>query len=133
MTRRRDRREFPSPVKRAAWERCKDAAGVPRCEGCSAPLRPGHYRFDHDKPDAFDGEPTLENCKVKCDCCDFEKTYKQDLPAIAKSNRVTNSFIGAKRAHLRPMPFGRTDRLKQKMNGEIVWRADDQPFRRPRA
>jgi site-specific DNA-cytosine methylase len=32
------RRDFPAKIKRAAFERCKDANGIPRCEDCTAAL-----------------------------------------------------------------------------------------------
>ena len=102
MTFRARRLEFSAATKRAAWERCKDGAGIPRCEDCTAPLSSGnvHYderqdgEFDHDQADALLGAPTLENCKVRCKSCHRRKT-KIDRRLIAKSNHVRDRHIGA--------------------------------------
>jgi hypothetical protein len=102
MTFRHKRREFPTHVRNAAWERCKDTAGIPHCEECTAQLSSGnvHYderqdgEFDHDQADALLGEPTLENCKVRCKSCHQRKTAR-DRKLIAKSNHVRDRHIGA--------------------------------------
>jgi 5-methylcytosine-specific restriction protein A len=102
VTFRHKRREFSAEVRRAAWERCKDAAGIPRCEECTAQLSSGniHYderqdgEFDHDLADALLGEPTLENCKVRCKACHLRKTGR-DRKLIAKSNHARDRHIGA--------------------------------------
>lgn len=83
------RREFPKAVKLAAWKRC---AG--NCEGCTAKLYPGKFDYDHDKPDAFGGEPTLENCKVLCANCHGEKTTKLDIPRISKADAMRDKHFG---------------------------------------
>lgn len=109
------RREFSKAVKIAAWQRANG-----HCEVCTAKLYPGKYRFDHDKPDAFGGEPTLENCVVRCMSCDGEKTYQRDIPAIAKSNRVRAKHLGIRKAST--LPCGRNSGLKRKIGGEVVRR-----------
>lgn len=86
------RREFTKRVRLDAWTRCNG-----RCEICGARLHPGRHRYDHRTPDTFGGEPTLSNCQVICDSCDNEKTYVNDIPAIAKNNRVRNKHLGIKR------------------------------------
>src|SRR4051794_29956722 len=102
------RREFPTKVKIQAWERCGG-----KCEKCTARLLPGRFDYDHDKPDAFDGAPDLENCRVLCDNCHGEKTFKRDIPAIAKSNRVRNRHLGIKKRS--------GFRGWRKMNGDLVF------------
>lgn len=125
----RKRREFSRAIKRGAWDRCQDSEGVARCELCTAPLTVGKYRFDHTQPDAFAGEPTLENCKVLCSNCDYAKTYQRDLPAIRKADRVFDRFIGATPPTEFPLQGGREDRLKRKINGRVVLRATGEPWR----
>lgn len=105
-----NRREFPPKVKVAAFERAGSF-----CEGCTGRLYPGKFDYDHIQPAAFGGEPTLENCKVLCVACHSEKTGTQDIPAIAKSNRVRRRHVGIKKQ--------RTIRAWRNMRGEIV-RAD---------
>jgi 5-methylcytosine-specific restriction endonuclease McrA len=83
------RHEFTKRVKFDAWLRCNGF-----CETCNARLRPGRYRYDHRTPDTFGGTATLDNIQVICSACDNEKTYKSDIPAIAKNNRVRNKHLG---------------------------------------
>lgn len=108
------RQEFPKRVKLDAFQRANG-----RCEKCTAPLFPGRYRYDHIKPDAFGGEPTLENCQVICLNCDAPKTYGEDIPAIAKSNRVRNRHLGIRRTASRPLAGTKASGWKRKMNGAI--------------
>ncbi len=108
------RREFPKSVKLAAWQRCNG-----NCEVCHARLFPGKFRFDHNKPDTFGGEPTLENCVVRCWNCDKDKTYKRDIPMVAKSNRVRAKHLGLKKTR-NPLPGSRGSKWKRKMNGTVV-------------
>lgn len=88
------RREFSKQVKRGAFLR---AAG--KCEGekCGAKLTVGKFHYDHDIADGLGGEPTLENCKVLCTGCHSVKTRKQDVPAIAKTKRISDRAKGIKR------------------------------------
>ncbi len=105
------RREFSKAVKLDAWKR---AAG--HCERCTAKLFPGHYDYDHDKPDAFAGEPTLENCRVLCDNCHLKKTTEEDLPAIVKSNRVRAKHWGIRTPSKRPLPGSKASPHKRTFN-----------------
>lgn len=109
------RREFPKSIKLAAWQRC---GGFCEAPGCGLKLYIGKFRYDHDTPDAFGGEPTLANCIVRCNACDKDKTYKQDIPAIAKSNRVRAKHLGLKESR-HPMPGGKESRWKRKINGRV--------------
>ena len=102
------RHEFSKRTKRDAFTRCKG-----RCEGCTAILRPGHFDYDHDNPDAFGGSNELANCRVLCDGCHGKKTAQVDIPAIAKSNRIRKRQAGLKKP--------RTIRAWRKFNGERVF------------
>jgi 5-methylcytosine-specific restriction enzyme A len=106
------RREFPAEVKRAAYAR---AAG--RCETCTAPLRPGKYTYDHTIPDWMGGEPVLDNCQVLCSSCDHRKTYRRDIPEIAKGKRIHDRHIGIKRQSSRPIPGSRNSPWRKRING----------------
>lgn len=129
----RNRREFPAQVKRDAWDRCKDAAGIARCEGCTARLSAGnvHYderidgEFDHDQPDAMLGESTLENCKVLCRTCHGLKT-KQDRKTIAKSNRVRDLARGIRNRS--KLPGSRDSNIKLRINGPPIDRRTGKPL-----
>ena len=90
------RREFPSKVKLAAWDRCK-INGKPHCERCGC-LIVGSGRYDHKIPDGLGGEPTLENCQCLCTKCHDVKTHTEDRPIMAKADRQKKSAAGVKRS-----------------------------------
>ena len=108
---RSDRDEFPKSVKIAAWKR---SGG--RCEcGCMLKIIGTPHYDHHPIPASLGGPGTLENCRVLDPKHHKQITDDQDVPAIAKSNRVFEKRIGArsKRCGFRG---------HRKFNGEIVWR-----------
>lgn len=107
------RREFSLAVRRAVLKRATDESGIPRCEDCG---QTGVLEFDHDKPDGLGGEPTEENCKMRCKRCHSEKTHKQDRPRMAKADRQRKKHFLSKH---------RKFRAWRKFDGTVV-RADDQ-------
>lgn len=114
---------FTPKIKQAAYARAKG-----HCERCTAPLSPGHFRYDHDIPVELGGASTIDNCVVACDACDHTKTYQHDIPAIAKSRHVRGKFIGATVSR-RPMPGGKNDPRKRTMSGVVANRATGEPWR----
>lgn len=110
------RREFPTKVKVAAFERCGG-----RCEGCGVRLTPGKFAYDHALPDWLGGEPVLSNVQVLCVACHSQKTHGEDRPRIQKAKNQRAHHLGAKQSR-NPLPFGRNSRLKRKMDGRIVER-----------
>src|SRR5215475_161561 len=94
------RAEFSRRTKNLAWLRCHDERGIPRCEGWCGKQAFGGRRaeFHHEKPAAFGGENTLENCKVLCPKCHRDITRERDRPAIDKSTRVREKFAGIRRS-----------------------------------
>ena len=106
------RKEFSKKVRVAAFQR---SGG--RCEACTARLGPGNVEYDHRIPAAFDGPPTLENCVVLCKSCHRGKTSTQDVPTIAKSNRIRAKHIGAKARNGRPLPGSKDSPWKAKIGG----------------
>jgi 5-methylcytosine-specific restriction endonuclease McrA len=105
--------EFSAKTKQQAAERAKG-----HCERCTAPLREGHYRYDHDIPIALGGESTLENCVVACKNCDDTKTYQHDLPRIAKAERNSRKSHGIKKRSR--FPGSRDSPWRKKISGKIV-------------
>jgi 5-methylcytosine-specific restriction protein A len=98
------RREFSKKVMGQAALRANG-----QCEKCSARLLSGGFHFDHVIPDALGGEPTLANCQVLCKACHQGKTSKEDVPRIAKTERMRLKFTGAWRSHF-PMNRQRASR-----------------------
>jgi 5-methylcytosine-specific restriction endonuclease McrA len=82
--------EFSNATKLAAWRR---AGG--KCEQCGT-LVMGKGHFDHIRPCAFNGDNGVDNCQLLCVEHHRQKTATQDIPAIAKSNRVRLRHAGIK-------------------------------------
>jgi len=85
--------EFTKATKLAAWRRCKG-----RCEGCSTLFAGKFKHYDHINPVVFSHDASLENCQVLCIECHTRKTGEEDIPAIAKSNRVLAREAGLTRS-----------------------------------
>jgi len=116
------RRDFSKQVMREAWERCRG-----RCDECTAKLFPGKFAYDHRVPDALGGEPTLANCAVLCSACHAAKTFKGDVPQIAKMKRQRDRHIGIRKPSR--MPGAKSSPIKIKLDGTCVWRDSGLPVR----
>jgi 5-methylcytosine-specific restriction endonuclease McrA len=110
-----ERHEFTKRTRLEAFARCNG-----RCEDCGTILRPGGFDYDHDKPSAFGGEAILGNCRVLCKSCHGTKTFKRDVPAIAKSNRIRARQAGIKKQS--KFACSKTSRWKKKLDGRVVAR-----------
>lgn len=94
----KDRREFSAKTREQAFEHCKDADGVPRCEGCGADLRGKRKRFDHIKRDVDGGDNSVANCQVLCEAvCDKQKTGREQREHL-KAVRARRAHDGTKLA-----------------------------------
>lgn len=109
------RREFPSKVKLAAFERAKG-----HCEKCGAKII-GAAQVDHVIPDALGGEPTLDNAECLCKTCHAFKTGKHDVPRIAKTKRQRAKHIGAVKTRA-VMPGSKTSKFKKHVDGRVTYR-----------
>ena len=107
------RREFSSFTRRLAWARANG-----RCEGiihdpsgnnepydyrCNAPIDLGEFHYDHIDPDYFSKDDELGNCQVLCRECHARKT-RSDITNIAKSKRIQDKRIKARKPRGRPIP-----------------------------
>jgi 5-methylcytosine-specific restriction endonuclease McrA len=86
------RREFPAKIKAEAALRANG-----HCENCGCRLMTGHIEYDHVIPAELGGPATLDNCSCVCSSCHSGKTYKQDIPAIAKAKRRERSHLGIRK------------------------------------
>jgi 5-methylcytosine-specific restriction enzyme A len=107
------RREFPTKVKVAAFERCGG-----RCEGCGSHLSPGKFAYDHALPDWLGGEPVLSNVQVLCSPCHSQKTHGEDRPRIQKAKNQRAKHLGAKTT-ARPIPGSKASGIRRRMNGTV--------------
>jgi 5-methylcytosine-specific restriction protein A len=119
-----ERTEFPQSVRKAAFRRCCKPDGVPKCETCGNPLRPGGIIYEHDLADGLGGEPTLDNCKVHCKSCAHTKTVKEDNPRMAKADRVLKASFGlkAKKTKLKSRGFAKTPPQRKASSPVDKWR-----------
>ena len=94
-----ERTEFPQSIRKAAFRRCCQPDGIPKCEapGCGKIIRAGHLRYEHLDPDGLGGKPTLQNCGAWCDVCSTAKD-KIDNPRMRKADAVTKATYGLKPA-----------------------------------
>lgn len=122
------RREFSAATKRAAWERsgglCEGRGrlyGLKPRQRCDAPLSKGVV-YDHVDPDANSKDNSLENCRCICWACNKFKTYKRDLPMIAKTVRQQNKHRDIRPRARRPVPGSRNTRFKRRMDGTVELR-----------
>lgn len=116
-------RNFKKPVKRAAFARCQDAAGTPRCEcgSCGrAPLYVGHYDFHHLVPWAISRDSSLSNCAVWRDECHDRETAAVDIPAIAKANRRRDAHYGTGAPPRHPMRAGRRSSVSKSFRRGLI-------------
>ena len=83
------RHEFTNATKLAAWKRAHG-----HCEQCGILFAGKRGHYDHIVSCAMGGSNELDNCQLICEPCHREKTGKEDIPAIAKSNRVRERHAG---------------------------------------
>jgi 5-methylcytosine-specific restriction endonuclease McrA len=124
------RREFPKSVRQAALlrsdQRCEavgERYGFEPGQRCDAPLAYG-VQFDHELPDWYGGEPTLENCRAICVRCHKHATHRVDAPAMAKARRNHEKHTGTKAKSRRPMPGSRASGFRKRMDGRVERRND---------
>jgi 5-methylcytosine-specific restriction protein A len=110
---------IPPRVRVRVWERAEG-----RCQaGCGRKLFPPADRWecDHVVALANGGAHAESNLQVACQWCHRAKT-SHDVAEKAAVARKIKKHIGARAKSRQPMPFGRRDRLKRKVNGDIVER-----------
>jgi len=86
------RREFSGSTK---WQAFANANG--RCVRCTAKLYPGNVEYDHEIPCELGGDNSQSNCLVLCRACHATKTFKSDIPTIAKCKRVARRHAGIRK------------------------------------
>ena len=95
------RAEFSKRTCVAAWRRCHDGQGLPRCEGCGQAFQGRRPEYDHKKMCELGGDNSLNNCQVLCPKCHRAKTIAEDMPMIWKSNAVRDKRAGLRRSKFR--------------------------------
>lgn len=107
----------------AETEKAREAGlgELPICNICHLPIDGTKSRWDasHDpmKPRWLGGDIT----GIAHSRCNRQHNNNVDTPLFAKSRRQRWMNIGAKRSQF-PMPGGRDDKIKKKINGMVVER-----------
>jgi hypothetical protein len=102
------RREFPSPVKREAYQR---SGGICEChliphvfaKPCGRPLGEGNTFYEHVIEDGAGGDPVLSNCAVLTKTCWRYKTHHYDQQHVADTKRLADRSRNIKPYQWRPM------------------------------
>ena len=102
---RAKRYEFPTSVRRDAVRRAQGRCeavgplyGLDAGQRCNGDLGRG-FEIDHYRLAATEeGSDTLDNAVVCCSVCHRQKTSHYDVPAQAKSKRVSDKHLGIRKA-----------------------------------
>jgi rubredoxin len=90
------RAEFSKATKLEAWRRAEG-----HCEGCGQLFEGRRPEYDHIVAAELGGSNDLDNAQVLCPKCHRAKTSLEDIPCIAKSNRVRDKYAGIRRSKYR--------------------------------
>lgn len=106
----------------AAKARSAGRGNLPVCNICNCPIDGVRQAWDasHDpaKPNWLGGAVT----GIAHRRCNRAHNNHHDTPRYAKSRRQRQMNIGARQSRM-PLPGGRDDRIRKKMNGDVVERA----------
>lgn len=78
------------------------------------------WDVSHEIPLAQGGDDAESNWRMAHRKCHRDHTAAVDLPAIAKTKRIRARHFGAKAPSRRPLPGGRNDKVRKKINGAVV-------------
>jgi len=93
------------------------------CASCYLKIDAGKaWDIDHILPLALGGTNEPENLQILCKPCHQSKTYKSDIPRIAKTKRLKARHLGARSPSTRPLPGSRRSPWKRKLDGSVVRR-----------
>lgn len=103
---------------------------LPICNLCDEPVRLGSdWHESHvGAPKANGGTQT----GIAHDRCNLEHAWRFVIPQIAKADRQRWAHTGAKLKSRRPLPGGKFDAIKKKMDGTVVDRRTGAPLGRGR-
>lgn len=104
---------------------------LPICNICDCPIngktQRWHVSHDPSKPRWLAGEVT----GIAHERCNTLHNNQHDTPLYSKTRRQRQADIGARVARTRPLPGGRSDFLKKKMDGTVIDRRTGLPWRSP--
>lgn len=111
-------------VKRRQWSKSARVALFLKYEGrchlCSQPIR-GGWEVSHEIPLELGGADDDTNAKPAHATCHRQRTSTEDIPRISKAKRQQALHLRAKPKSWR-WGYGRADKLKKKVTGEIILR-----------
>lgn len=93
------------------------------CHLCHGAITAGQaWEVSHDTPLELGGADEGDNLKPAHAKCHRVHTATVDVPTIRLAQRREAIHIGAKAPSRNPMPFGRSSKLKRKLDGTVVER-----------
>ena len=126
---------FNSKKREALWQREQLAAwvagfgAVPRCNLCGEPVRADqawHESHHPDQPRVFGGR-SVGIAHAGCNLCHAAEVV---TPAVARCDRIARKHAGTWRRSKWPLPGGRGDARKRKINGTVIDRATGERWAR---
>lgn len=127
------RRRLSPKQRKALYEHERDKAieegrgTFPVCNICTLSIIGGqrwHESHNPYLPRALGGYVT----GIAHERCNLRHAHEHDVPLIAKQKRIREKHLDQRRT-LQPLPGGRDDRLKRKVNGKTVIRASGEKWR----
>lgn len=112
----------------AAKAKASGRGEYPLCNLCGLPVSPGQqWDESHDpgRPRAFGGTDTA----IAHRRCNRDHGARFVTPMVAKANRQRFAHTGAKLKSRRPLPGGKSDAIKKKMDGSVIDRRTGAPWR----
>lgn len=109
------------------YDACRGDKLYPDCNICLLPISAGqswHESHNPHLPKALGG--LVDG--IAHQRCNLDHAHRIDIPLIAKIKRVRQKFIRATVASRRPLPGGRGDNMKKRMDGTVVDRRTGLPF-----
>lgn len=128
------RRNFPNPIKRQAYERSQ---GICEChrvwqlptygKGCGVKLSSGNVFYEHIEPDRLGGVNDLDNCAALTKTCWKLKTSAYDRPTIDRFKRQHDRARNIRRQSFRPLPGSKASGIKLGFSHPPIWRDSGRP------
>lgn len=114
----------------AVKARAAGRGDYPICKLCDLPIIPGsqwHENHEAHKPRWLGGEVDgISHAR-----CNRQHNNRHDTPLFAKNERIRKRHLDFTRSDT-PLPGGRDDDLKRKINGKTVLRSTGEAWRRGR-
>jgi len=109
------RLEFSRKTKDQAFDRCGG-----HCEDCGVRLSAAvGIEYDHIIRCELRPDNSLQNIQCLCRNCHADKTFKRDIPQVAKGKRIRAKYRGAAEKRGRPLFGTKRSGWRKRMDGTV--------------